>query len=335
MARMPIVYSDRPRLVELANNLYRLDLPMPEAIGPSNSYIFKATGENGLVRSLIIDAGCDEPETFEAYDYALSELEIPWNSIDVFITHFHWDHCAGLSQIWRPEMTVYGGIPSYELRGTPVMSATEIGQIERTVSKNHNVGNYYDPAYWEPMTRSGSFKGNITVLHEGDVLSVGGYNLQVLETPGHDLHHLCLYDKDDGVFVGGDQVLHTGYPPVMTETEENQLELLLKTNRRLEKLNAQLVLSGHGAEGHNLSERCAKIEDHYQRQVNSFQKVCDLGVSDPGELAYLSTQAPKRTTWENRTIFGRRSLLAQTMAYLKYLVDKGELPDRYHVTPLR
>ena len=121
----------------------------------------------------------------------------------------------------------------------------------------------------------------------------------------------------------------------MTETEENQLELLLKTNRRLEKLNAQLVLSGHGAEGHNLSERCAKIEDHYQRQMKSFQKVCDLGVSDPGELAYLSTQAPKRTTWENRTIIGRRSLLAQTMAYLKYLVDKGELPDRYHVTPLR
>ncbi len=47
--------------------------------------------------ALIVDAGCDEPETREAFDFALRELGISWDSVDVFITHFHWDHCAGLS----------------------------------------------------------------------------------------------------------------------------------------------------------------------------------------------------------------------------------------------
>ena len=44
MSRMPIVYSSRSRIEELSRNLYRIDLPMPEAIGPTNSYLFKADG---------------------------------------------------------------------------------------------------------------------------------------------------------------------------------------------------------------------------------------------------------------------------------------------------
>lgn len=74
MSRMPIVYSSRSRIEELSRNLYRIDLPMPEAIGPTNSYLFKADGIADSGRSLIVDAGCDEPETREAFDFALREL---------------------------------------------------------------------------------------------------------------------------------------------------------------------------------------------------------------------------------------------------------------------
>ena len=183
MSRMPIVYSSRSRIEELSRNLYRIDLPMPEAIGPTNSYLFKADGIADSGRSLIVDAGCDEPETREAFDFALRELGISWGSVDVFITHFHWDHCAGLSQIWRPGMTVYGGIDDYIERGVPVMSAVEIGALERQTSEAHGVIDAYDASYWEPMTRSGSVNPPITRLFEGEVLSVGGYNLRVLQTP--------------------------------------------------------------------------------------------------------------------------------------------------------
>ena len=335
MARMPIIYSERPRIEELSRGLYRLDLPMPEAIGPTNSYVFKADGVNDGGRSLIVDCGCDESETFSAFDSALRKLGIPWDAVDVFITHFHWDHCAGLSRIWRPGMRVFGGLASFAHRGTPVMAASEIGSIERRVSAAHGLHDAYDPAYWEPMTRTGSFAGQLTQLCEGDVLEVGGYSLRTLETPGHDMHHLCLFDKESGLFVGGDQVLFNGYPPVMVESNDDQLAILLGTNNRLGKLSASLVLTGHGEEGSSLSARCAKISDHYHRQVKSFRSVCESGCTDPGELAYLSTKADRRTPWEDRPIFGRRSLVTQTMAYLKYLVSKGELPDAYTLVPLR
>ena len=170
MSRMPIVYSSRSRIEELSRNLYRIDLPMPEAIGPTNSYLFKADGIADSGRSLIVDAGCDEPETREAFDFALRELGISWGSVDVFITHFHWDHCAGLAQIWRPGMAVYGGIDDYIERGVPVMSAVEIGALERRTSEAHGVIDAYDASYWEPMTRSGSVNPPITRLFEGEVL---------------------------------------------------------------------------------------------------------------------------------------------------------------------
>ena len=143
MSRMPIVYSGRPRIEELSRNLYRIDLPMPEAIGPTNSYLFKADGVNDSGRSLIVDVGCDEPETRKAFDFVLRELGISWDSVDIFITHFHWDHCAGLSQIWSPGITVYGGIDDYAGRGVPVMSAVEIGALERQTSQRHGTGDSY------------------------------------------------------------------------------------------------------------------------------------------------------------------------------------------------
>lgn len=53
-------------------------------------------------------------------------------------------------------MTVYGGIDDYIERGVPVMSAVEIGALERRTSEAHGVIDAYDASYWETMTRSGA-----------------------------------------------------------------------------------------------------------------------------------------------------------------------------------
>ena len=235
-------------------------------------------------------------------------------------------------------MTVYAGVQSTKDHGTPVMAARELGEIERRTSEFFEVGDEYDPAYWQPMTINGEKDIPLTQVHEGEIITVGEYDLQVLETPGHDLHHVCLYDEQKKLLVAGDQVLYSMNPPIMMESDmEDQLGIMLSTLERLESLDADLVLCGHGEEGSNLSARCAKVIDHYQRQLASFKKVC-LDYSeccDVGKLSYYSTHEGKRTPWEERLIFGRRALLAQNMAYAAHLVAAGELPDQYKIVPLR
>ena len=47
-------------------------------------------------------------------------------------------------------------------------------------------------------------------LKEGMVLDIGEWELQVMETPGHSLGCLCLYEKDAKVLFSGDTVFPDG-----------------------------------------------------------------------------------------------------------------------------
>ena len=335
---MPYGFSKKEPLAEVCPGVFALDLPVPQAIGSTNSFIFKADGIHDDGRSLIVDTGCNDPLTKQAFDRALASLGISWDSVDIFITHFHWDHCAGLDQIWRPGMTVYAGLDSVFKHGIPVMAAEEIGRIERSTSAFFGVDDQYDSAYWYPMTINGNKDVPLTVVHDGDLITVGGYFLEVIETPGHDLHHVCLLDRQHRLLVAGDQVLYNMNPPIMMESaEDDQMGIMLETLKRLGSFDVDLVLCGHGQEGHDLSSRCDRVLDHYRRQLESFKKICldNPECRDIGKISYLSTHSGKRTYWEDRPIFGRRALLAQNMAYAKHLVALGELSDVYEIVPLR
>lgn len=331
---MPTVFADRPRLEQVAPNVYRVDMAVPEVLGPTNSYIIKTDGIHDSGRSLIIDVGCSQPITRAIFNDALGQLGIPWHKVDVFITHFHWDHCAGLAQVWQRGMTVYGGLADFALRGTPIMAAERVGEIERATTARHGELDEYDAAYWRPMADWGWGTYPITVLSEGEELCVGGYRFRVLETPGHDMHHLCLYDEKARLFVGGDQVMESLYPSIVQESDDDQVTAFQHTVKRLAKLDANLVLTGHGTECHNLSERCEQILAHYDRQIAGFLELCDPSITDPAELAYLSTMRPRRKPWAERPVFGRRALIGQTTAYLRHLVCTGKLPDQYDLIPL-
>lgn len=43
-----------------------------------------------------------------------------------------------------------------------------------------------------------------TPLHDGDVIHIGKGELRVIHIPGHSPGHIALYDKVDGLLIGGD-----------------------------------------------------------------------------------------------------------------------------------
>lgn len=328
---MPYCFSDRPRLDKLAPNLYRVDLCMPQAVGPTNSYIFKADGVHDNGRSLIIDTGANHYTTKAVFDEALAALDISWDDVDVLITHFHWDHCAGLTRIYRPTMTVYGGIDSIDKQGAPIMAARGFGSMERRTSAFFGIDDTFEAKYWYPMTLGCAKQVPLVVPEEGHVFCVGPYNLRVMHVPGHDMHQICLYDEAAQLFVAGDQVLYNQYTSVMIEEDIDQLGIMMHSLMRLRTVKASLVLCGHGNEGDSLSGRCQQTLDHFSRQLNAFYKVCleHPDDHDPAHLAYWSTHTAHRRPWEDRPMFARRALLIQTMSFVKALMTAGKIPNDY------
>ena len=73
---------------EICQNIYRIEVPLPEnPLKSLNSYVIK-----GKDRNLVVDTGFNQKICLEAMQTGLSTLGIDLSQTDFFITHFHADH---------------------------------------------------------------------------------------------------------------------------------------------------------------------------------------------------------------------------------------------------
>lgn len=99
-------------------------------------------------------------------------------------THAHIDHVAGLEEtksklplplyLHKDDLPVYEAIP---------MQAKMLPQLGLNIGTLPPIDHYYT---------------------NDEILSVGDLRFQVLHTPGHAPGHVCLYEKDQRVLIGGD-----------------------------------------------------------------------------------------------------------------------------------
>lgn len=99
----------------------------------------------------------------------------------IFLTHAHFDHIMGIDGIIERfgEMPVYVEEQDLELLHTPQLN-------ESTV---------YTAGYSYP-------KGD--VIHDGDVITVAGYDFKVIHTPGHTAGGVCYYVESEQILFSGD-----------------------------------------------------------------------------------------------------------------------------------
>ena len=323
---IPIVSGRRDPLVKVAPHIFRIDLPVTEVLPTTNSYIVI-----GPERSLLIDTGLNIPESKDALDLALSKLNVPWSKVDVFLTHSDLDHAAGLTQIARQTMRVYSGMTDFRQRSTPIMCGEPFFELVERICRDHGTPFEFDRDWWAPMRDRGTDDILVTTLHEGDVLDVGDYHFEVIATPGHEPHHLCLFDRASGIFVAGDHVMGDQYPSVVLSSDTDELGMYLASLDKIRDVPAKLVLAGHGNEFTDLGGRIDAIKAHYERQLANIREILDTGLTDSAEIAYATTCRPRRKPWAQRPLFGQVALVGATMTYLKHLVTTGEYPDQYEI----
>lgn len=186
--------------------------------------IFVVVGDK---RAAVIDTGtgvCDLPAII---------AQITDKPYDVYLTHGHVDHAGGMHQFEK----VY-------LHEADFDAARSLNREERLNYMNIMLsmcGGIY--AVDENSLVDDTYDTELVAIKEGDIIDLGGRELEVFETPGHTPGALSILDHTSEIMFTGDScnqntlVARGGAPALMeVEDERNTLGALLESAKKLRDL---------------------------------------------------------------------------------------------------
>jgi glyoxylase-like metal-dependent hydrolase (beta-lactamase superfamily II) len=169
----------------------------------------------------------------------------------VIVTHIHLDHAGGAGAVAErfPEALVW-----VHERGAPHLAdPTKLEASAARIYGPERLRELFGPIHPVPPDRLRS-------IDDGDTIRLGDRALDVLYTPGHAGHHVCLRDtRTGGVFVGDAfgvflpdvRVLRPATPP-----PEFDLELAVRSIERVATTDPALLLFSHFGPASDVSMLC-------------------------------------------------------------------------------
>ena len=158
----------------------------------------------------------------------------------VINTHGHFDHIGGNGYFINAKVAIHENDADI----------IETGDIERSVA------DFFDGKL-KPRTVDMKLK-------EGDVLNIGGMELEVIHTPGHTPGSICLYNRKDGILFTGDTIFANGVG--RTDLPGGDPNALRESIEKLKKLDVKIILPGHGEpvleNAKNVIENAAEMADY-------------------------------------------------------------------------
>ena len=242
------------------STLHTIVLPMPFPMRSANVYLIER-GELTLV-----DTGPRTKDALAALQVGLAEWNYTLADIRrLIITHAHPDHLGLAGRIiaesgarlythqrnlrWLTESDAewqrYADYCDSVLQRAGVPEKTWTTIKTRMESGWHHVG-----------AVSADCVGGL--LADGDVLHCGGATWEVLHTGGHSDGLICLYQRESGMFISSDLLLaDINYSPILEppprdgDHRPNQLLAYFESLERIERMDINIVLPGHGRPARN------------------------------------------------------------------------------------
>ena len=301
-----------------------LSLPTPYPVGEVN--VFVLWGE----ALTLIDTGANTKESKEVLVQGLREIGITINDIEqIILTHHHIDHSGGLN-FFQKDVPVYGH--KNNQRWLSIMDdfrtnhdqfyvnfCSELGMPEELIEK---ISNY------QTKELNGQCERNLQgYLGDGDSLP-GLHEWKAIETLGHAQSQLSFYHEKDGVMIGGDQLLSTVpvnpivEPPMDPGTERSHP--LLQYNESLRKwmkLPISTLYAGHGMEIESVQELIKFRKTSQHKRAMHVKELISLKPSTGFEICQKLFPIMNR---------GVSFKLWETVGYLDYLEDLGEIKSEFH-----
>jgi glyoxylase-like metal-dependent hydrolase (beta-lactamase superfamily II) len=304
---------------EICRNLYRIEVPLPESpLKSLNSYVVK-----GKDRNLVIDTGFNRNKCLAAMQSGLSALEIDLSRTDFFITHLHADHFGLVNRLATATSRIFFSRPDAEIMESwegfePMIAyAGKNGFPEdelRSAIEQHP-GNRFG-SDWLPAFH---------ILTDGDRIDVGNYSFECVETPGHTLGHICLYEPDQRLLIAGDHILGDITPNIQCWSDgENPLKHYLSSLDKVRRLAVDRVLPGHRSLFSDCTQRIQELEKHHEHRLDevlNILKECSLSA-----YAVASRMTwDIRGTWEKFPVAQKWFATGEAISHLRYLEEEGKI----------
>jgi len=148
----------------------------------------------------------------------------PLEKVDrIVLTHCHFDHAGGASEIMRK---TGAKVFIHEKDAGPVENGDAWGTLSKMFGENIEAI-------------------EVEMIAEGDHLSTGEHDFEVIHTPGHTIGSICLYEKKSGILISGDTVFVGGVG--RWDLPTGDFDSLAASIKKLFALGPESIYPGHGS----------------------------------------------------------------------------------------
>lgn len=289
-----------PSTFEAVPGIRGIDTVMCGREGATSAYLVEAT-EPALVET-------GPTTSVQAVRDGLDELGVgPGDLAHIVVTHIHLDHAGGAGALAPhfPQATVW-----VHERGAPhLVDPSKLEASAARVYGPKRLRELFGPIHPLPAER-------VRGVDEGDKIDLGSRSIEVLYTPGHASHHVCLVDSDTGAVFTGD-ALGVFLPDVgilrpATPPPEFDLDQAVASVQRVAAREPPLVLFSHVGAANEVTHLCQLAI----RRLRRWTEVVERALRGTDDLASVIERLRAGTASEYNPATGER---------------QAEVEDRYEL----
>jgi len=310
---------------EIMSQLYRIEIPLPNSpLKYINSYLIKS-GK----RCLIIDTGMNRDECREAMTSSIQKLGVDLGQTDFYITHVHSDHVGLAGNMVTPTSKTY-----LNWKEIPVFDQVYTDIYRTSLFQSHSPHGFPKKTLEEALRAMPGFKFSpakgvtFSGVEDGTSIETGSYTFQCVETPGHSMGHMCLYEPKRKLLISGDHILFDITPHIgLSLGLDNPLGCYLSSLERIDKLDIKLILPGHRRCGSDHHKRIEEIKAHHKLRLTEIVQSLSHGEQTAYEITSQLTWDLNYPSWKHFPSLQKYLAVDETIAHLKYLEDLGQVQE--------
>lgn len=303
---------------------YRIEIPLGVMFHTVNCYL--VPGE----KLTLIDCGLESEENWKilqdevkAHGYQVSDIE------QVIITHEHRDHIGLLLEIIDVANPIVRAPESIKKWFT---SPSEIKEVEfnflkKLYQKSGFPGDILGSTLqflsiaWN--ARKINNMSRFEYFEEGDILSFGMTEWEVLNTPGHCPTQYVFLNKEQSRIFGSDMLLPIAPMPIVVEDPKNKdqpiraLPDLLRSFDRLKEYDLKTVYPGHG----EIFQDANKVIEKQLARIKVRKEECFEAIKAGSNTPYLIN----RKMYPYQQMPPDFSGMHMVFGYIDLLIEEGRI----------